>query len=86
MLDRRLVTNVSAVEPFGTLLQRILIERPIDRRALYWRSATNAQGATARPEVICRAGRLFVAPGTVLSLDTYFNSFFESHWRRHTSG
>ena len=79
------MTDALAVEPVGTLLQRILIDRPIDRSLLYWRAVRGHSGADSYPEVILHGDRLAVAPGTVLSFDTYFNSFFEANWRRHTS-
>ena len=72
-------------EPRGALLQRILIERTVDRRHLYWRIAPAERGASVQPKAACQAGGLAMAPGTIVSFDTYFNSFFESHWRRHTS-
>ena len=75
-----------ALAPHGILLQRFLTDRPIDRRALYWRAlAGHGSNATAPSVETLGAGQLRVSAGSVLSFDTYFNSFFESHWRRHTS-
>ncbi len=73
-----------ASELVGTLLQRILVDRPVDRLPLYWR-AEPSHPAKSCTEVTCRAGSLIVPRGETLSFDTYFNSFFEAHWRRHTS-
>ena len=77
--------DLVAVEPLGTRLQRIVVDAPADRRSLYWRAVPCQPDAAAHPKVTCRHGRLVVVPGTVLSFDTYFNSFFEAQWRRHTS-
>jgi galactofuranosylgalactofuranosylrhamnosyl-N-acetylglucosaminyl-diphospho-decaprenol beta-1,5/1,6-galactofuranosyltransferase len=94
------------------LLQRFLIERPLDRLALYWRAQTGhhsavsdhpfveavsvsgvvSDRATAGIAGADRAlverlgdGRLRVRKGSSVSFDTYFNSFFESQWRRYTA-
>ncbi len=74
--------------PYGVLLQRFLVDRPLDRRELYWRDwrADSARETHDQPPIdTLSGGRLRVERGAVLSFDTYFNSFFESHWRRHTS-
>ena len=75
----------TVIDPLGTLLQRIIVDQPVDRRLLYWRAEPGAASATSRAEVTYRGGTLVVARDTTLSFDTYFNSFFEAHWRRHTS-
>ncbi len=59
------------------VLQRFLVDCPADRRALYWRGTED----TVRPG---SDGSLHVRAAGVLSFDTYFNSFFEAQWRRHT--
>ena len=74
----------TSFEPQGTLLQRLLIGRSDEQRSLYWQAIRANPCGTSRPKVTCRGGRLVVACDTTLSLDTYFNSFFESLWRRHT--
>ena len=60
------------------VLQRIVAALPAKPEALYFR---------ARGGVSCGADRatFVLAPGAELDLDTYFGSFFESHWRRHGS-
>ena len=64
-------------------LQPFLMECPADRRDLYWRlhhapDASLDGGAPA-------GDTLRAAAGATLSFDTYFNSFFESQWRRYTA-
>lgn len=54
------------------VLQRLLLRSAPDRFWLYWRK--EKPGASLRLEA-----------GDVLDLDTYFNSFDETTWRRHTS-
>ena len=72
-------------EPSGILLQRILIDRPVDRRSLYWRAVPFNACSISQPEVTCQGSSLVVGRETTLSFDTYFNSFFEAQWRRYTS-
>ena len=75
-----------AAAPYGVLLQRFLVDRPLDRRELYWRAEPAGEAGHEQPAIDALAGgHLRVERGAVLSFDTYFNSFFESHWRRHTS-
>ena len=66
------------------VIQRFLTDRPIERRALYWRDTQADSGALS--VVDCdEDGRLHVGSGGRLCFDTYFNGFFESHWRRYTA-
>jgi hypothetical protein len=65
-------------------LQRVLLDRPVGLRGLYWHlwpaPFTAGPGGQARAD-----GGVSVEPGAVLSLDTYFNAFYEQNWRGHTA-
>ena len=64
-------------------LQRVLLDRPVGLRALYWR-LTPATGSTG-PGGRVRADCISLEPGAVLSFDAYFNAFYEQNWRGHTA-
>ena len=66
-----------------TVLQRFITDSAPARRALYWR---DLQGDTAGDPAVTVRGdcTLHVAEGGRLGFDTYFNSFFEAQWLRHT--
>lgn len=67
-------------------LQRVLTHRAPELRALYWRAARlepeglGSYGARCQPD-----GTIALLSGTTLLFDTYFGSFFESHWRLNTT-
>ncbi len=64
-------------------LQPFLTACSADRRELYWRLH---QPAGAAPDLGAQAeATLHARPGATLSFDSYFNSFFESQWRRYTA-
>ncbi len=66
------------------VLQRFVTDRAVARRPLYWRASGASVDEPAG--VMCEGqGELYVPLGAVLSFDTYFNSFFEAQWRRHTA-
>ncbi len=66
-----------------TVLQRLLVQCPPERRALYWRDVRS--DAAGMRSIDCpESGALTIAPDAVLGLDTYFNAFFEAQWHRHT--
>jgi len=66
------------------LLQRFIVERTVVSRPLYWR--VEHASAAVVPRVDCIENKaLLVAADSRLSFDTYFNSFFEATWRRHTN-
>lgn len=75
--------------PKRITLQRVLTDRPTPVRALYWRGSRDAGPADpageARPIEVLGHGGLLVPPDAVLRFDTYFNAFFEQHWRLHTN-
>ncbi len=64
-------------------LQPFLTQCPAERQELYWRlhGASDALAGLGAPA----GGALRAAAGATLSFDTYFNSFFESQWRRYTT-
>ena len=68
----------------GIVLQRLLTDRSVERRALYWRDSRADAGKAPRVSVQ-DGGTLNVERGGVLSFDTYFNAFFEAQWHRYTS-
>ena len=69
-------------------LQPFLTECAVDRRELYWRLQ---QPSGAMPDLGAQAGAaqagatMHARRGATLNFDTYFNSFFESQWRRYTA-
>ena len=69
--------------PNWTLLTRILLDRGLELRPLYWRVARDANhlGPGA---VTPAAGGLRIGPGAAVAFDTYFNAFFEHQWRLYT--
>jgi galactofuranosylgalactofuranosylrhamnosyl-N-acetylglucosaminyl-diphospho-decaprenol beta-1,5/1,6-galactofuranosyltransferase len=67
----------------GTVLQRFLFDRPLDRRALYWRDA-QAEAGGIPVAGIAECGALHIERGATVRFDTYFNVFFEAPWRRWT--
>src|SRR5579884_1302341 len=60
----------------AAVVQRVVFPRQPALAPLYYRGGG---GAAEVDRFSCR-----LAPGSTLSTDTYFNSFFESSWRRHT--
>ncbi len=58
------------------LLQRILVDRPLAKRDLYWRMDT--QGAAIGQD------GLLIPKNATLSFDAYLNTFFEAPWRQRT--
>ena len=64
------------------LLQRFLVEAPPARRPLYWRM--RRQGLTVPRATVTEKGGLAIGEHTTISFDSYFNTFFEATWRRHT--
>ncbi len=58
------------------VLQRLVTAGSAETAELYWRHEGDAPPARASAEI---------PPGGVLDLDTYFNSFDETVWRRHTT-
>ncbi len=71
------------------VLQRVLTDRPAALRPLYWRiGRQEAQGSGPVDATLSDApgegGSISLTPGTTLFFDTYFGSFFESHWRLNT--
>ena len=78
-------TGFSAFSPtLDLVLQRFIVEKTVVNRPLYWRVEQGNASTPARIDLIENGG-LFIADGTRLSFDTYFNSFFEAPWRRHTA-
>ncbi|WP_158746640.1 hypothetical protein [Acidisphaera sp. L21] len=69
--------------PRELILQRFVVDRPVDRRALYWRDEVNPHTAARVQQQL--DGSLLVPCQTTLSFDTYFNSLFERSWRQHTT-
>ena len=67
-----------------TLLQNVLVGRDLDRQVLYWRDGASGSGRSTSVQAGAD-GSLQVSAGGVVGFDTYFNAFFESQWRRHTS-
>jgi galactofuranosylgalactofuranosylrhamnosyl-N-acetylglucosaminyl-diphospho-decaprenol beta-1,5/1,6-galactofuranosyltransferase len=66
------------------LLQRFIADGSLRKRPLYWRAEQGHATPGQRIEP-GNDGELRVARGVTLSFETYFNSFFEATWRRHTS-
>ncbi|MFC7736055.1 glycosyltransferase [Roseomonas sp. GCM10028921] len=61
------------------VLQRILLDRPVGLRPLYW-----TLGAGEEAE-LPPSSSVHVPPGGVLGFDAYFNAFHEQNWRLHTA-
>ncbi len=59
----------------GTVLQRLILPVTTETAGLYLRQHSKAGQRRAASQM---------APGAVVDLDTYFNSFDETVWRRHT--
>ena len=57
-------------------LQRVILDRPASLRDLYWRIHGDAR--------LEDNGTLRIESGACAAFDTYFNAFFEYHWRLHT--
>ncbi len=75
--------SVGLHHPARLPLQPFLTACPAERRELYWRLH---QAAGAPPDLSAQADAVLHAqPGATLNFDTYFNSFFESQWRRYTA-
>ena len=66
------------------LLQRMIVDRSKDTQELYWRATAAGSNVSAGRAELGPDG-LLVQPNTALCFDTYFNAFFESLWRRHTT-
>ncbi len=62
--------------PQPLVLQRLVSPSSVETAELYWRHEGPRQSSRVSPAI---------PPGGVLDLDTYFNSFDENVWRRHTS-
>ncbi len=58
-------------------LQRLVWPASAETAGLYWRHQDRREGQSSRVSAS-------IPPGGVLDLDTYFNSFDETVWRRHT--
>ena len=68
------------------ILQRVLTNRPPELRPLYWRAARlEPEGAGSFGAHLQPDGTIALLSGTTLLFDTYFGSFFESHWRLNTT-
>ncbi len=65
-------------------LQPFLTRCPAERRELYWRLRLPANGMPLDPGAQADA-KIHARFGATLDFDTYFNSFFESQWRRYTA-
>ena len=61
----------------GVTLQRLVRPASAEVAGLYWRHHDKQDGQSSRTSAS-------IPPGGVLDLDTYFNSFDETVWRRHT--
>ncbi|WP_043831659.1 glycosyltransferase [Muricoccus aerilatus] len=65
-------------------LQRVLLDRPVPLRPLYWTLAALSPLASCPPAP--EPGPVLRIPaGAVLGFDTYFNAFFEANWRARTA-
>ncbi len=65
------------------VLQRVLLDRPVALRPLYWRMSRGTPDF--RPLGTDAAGALAIPAGATLSLDAYFNAFWEENWRLHAA-
>ena len=66
----------------STLLQRVILDREVQLRALYWREPFPNPGMIG---VAIHAGALRITPGATVAFDTYFNALFERQWRTYTT-
>ena len=65
------------------ILQTLVLDSPPNLRGLYWRSLGRSAGATSHTPS-AGSGRVLIRSGATVSFDTYFNGFFEFHWRLYT--
>ncbi|MBP0443249.1 glycosyltransferase [Roseomonas sp. SSH11] len=77
-LPRAREVGLAPAAPTELVLQRILLDRPVGLRALYW---TLREDVAAEPPA---GGSVHVPPGGLLGFDTYFGVFQEQSWRLHT--
>ena len=61
--------------PQRVVLQRLVLPATVETAELYWRHEGVRRAARLSPDIL---------PGGALDLDTYFNSFDENAWQRHT--